>query len=461
MQQLPESSLSHLMALRRFGNNIGNFWRIIVYVGVLLALVSILVDKPGFYMAPRGWLAIVLAVSYLAAFTAGSRWIAGKSPDTYWKTRLNTGHVLHPWRAVALWGVLLTLSIVMISLNSNFVWLIWIPYGMSFSLLPMPRCLLLVIPTALLTMSYYAELPTNFTPPELLRFAGFAFGFACYSAVIYLPMMLLRTRFQRERMYFQLEQSHHELEEAHQQLEQAAVHERELAVLRERGRLARDIHDTLGHSLALMTVKLEAAQRLRAVDPARADHEVAATQAIARDALAELRAAIANLRAPGNTHECLNDALLHSAQEIAARTGWQLNCDIVPDLGLMSNQACEALLRTSIEALANIERHANAQCVRITLLRQDDTVVLRIEDDGVGIMATNPPRRVGVPISGSTAPADDPSEATSEDEITSPHGHYGITGMRERTAGVGGTFLIGAGTDGHGTCVEVRLPATV
>ena len=109
-------------------------------------------------------------------------------------------------------------------------------------------------------------------------------------------MALLRGRFQRERMFLELQQSHHELEEAHRQLEQAAEHERELAVLRERGRLARDMHDTLGHSLALMTVKLEAAQRLRAVNPDRADHEVAATQAIARDALAELRTAIADLR---------------------------------------------------------------------------------------------------------------------------------------------------------------------
>ncbi len=90
-------------------------------------------------------------------------------------------------------------------------------------------------------------------------------GLAVYCAVIYLPLALLRGRFQREWTFHQLEQSHRDLEEAHRQLEEAAVHERELAVLRERGRLARDMHDTLGHSLALMAVKLEAAQRLRAV----------------------------------------------------------------------------------------------------------------------------------------------------------------------------------------------------
>ena len=191
----------------------------------------------------------------------------------------------------------------MFALNDNFAWLVWVPFGMSLSLLPMPRCLLLVVPTVLLAMGFYGGLPDNFSPPELLKFATFAMGLAVYSAVIYLPLALLRGRFQREWTFHQLEQSHRDLEEAHQQLEEAAVHERELAVLRERGRLARDMHDTLGHSLALIAVKLEAAQRLRPVDPDRADHEVLATQAIARDALAELRAAIADLRVPGNAHE--------------------------------------------------------------------------------------------------------------------------------------------------------------
>src|SRR6185437_10909106 len=174
----------------------------------------------------------------------------------------------------------------------------------------------------LLALAYYGELPTSLAPEELLKFAGFAMGLAVYCVVIYLPMALLRNLFQRERMFLRLEQSHHDLEEAHQRLAEAAEHERELAVLRERGRLARDMHDTLGHSLALMAVKLEAAQRLRAVDPARADHEVAATQAIARSALAELRDAIGDLRASSDTdaiREPLGAALTHAAEAGAAR----------------------------------------------------------------------------------------------------------------------------------------------
>lgn len=463
MQQAVESSLSQLTALRRFGKNIGVFWQVIVYALVLLSLMSIWADDSHFYATPLGWAALALAACYLLVFTFGTRWISGSfgirwnsnnCADVYWKERLSTGRVLYPWRAVALWATLLGLAVAMIALNSDFAWLIWIPYGMSFSLLSMPRGLLLIAPTALLMMAYYHELPANLSMPELLKFAEFAIGLACYSGVVFMPMVLLRNRFQRERMFQQLEQSHHELEAAHQQLEQAAEHERELAVLRERGRLARDMHDTLGHSLALMTVKLEAAQRLRAVDPARADHEVAATQSIARDALAELRTAITDLRASGGAHEGLGCTLVGAAEEIAARTGWQLTCEVAPDIEPVGEQVYEALLRTGVEALANIERHAEARAVHLTLSRQGDTLLLRIEDDGKGILTMNPPQRAAV-----TIPQGD-GQLPQRDAIISPPGHFGITGMRERITGAGGAFTIGAGADDHGTRVEMRLPAT-
>ena len=457
------SFLSQMMALRRFGEGIGLFWRFICYAGVLLALLSVLVTDPAFYATPRGWAAIVLAACYLAAFTYGSLWIAGCQPDTYWKQRLNDGIVLQPWRAVTLWAVLLAISAAMIGLNHNFVWLIWVPFGMSLSLLPMPRSLLMVIPTGLLAMAYYGELPTQLTPPDLLKFGEFAFGLSVYCAVIYLPLALLRGRILRERTFQQLEQSHRELELAHQRLEEAAVHERELAVLRERGRLARDMHDTLGHSLALITVKLEAAQRLRTVDPARADHEVAATQAIARSALSELRESIANLRASGSTREPLGEALMHAAQECAGRAGWHLISEIAPDIEPISDHTYEALLRTGLEALANIERHANARMVCLTVSRQGDMVSLRVEDDGIGILTTNPPRRIGAAMrlkGGSGTATTEPQEDDGNSaEIVSPQGHYGITGMRERTTGVGGTYAIGAGKGGQGTRIEALVPA--
>ncbi|HEU5348541.1 MAG TPA: sensor histidine kinase [Ktedonobacterales bacterium] len=459
------SSFPQMMALRRIGNNINLIWRVIVYAGVALAVLDIWVNESTFYATPRGVAALALAACYLVTYTYGTLWIAGSKPDSYWKTRINTGRVLYPWRAVTLWAALLLLCIAMIALNERFVWLIWIPFGISFTLLPMPRGLALVIPTTLLAMGYYHELPASLSPHDLLDFAGTALAFAAYSIVIYLPIVLLRHRVQRERTFEQLQQSHRQLEAAHRQLEEAAAHERELAVLRERARLARDMHDTLGHSLALIAVKLEAAQRLRPVDPARADHEVAATQTIARSALAELRAALADLRTSGNAREPLGEALTRAAHDCAGRTGWRLTCEIAPDVEPISDQAYEALLRTGLEALANAERHANARAVRLALYQEGGTVILCIEDDGVGILVTNSPQRIRAAAWGKSdadhASTDSPETGEHREEIISPQGHYGITGMRERTTGAGGTFAIGAGPSGHGTRVEARLPAAI
>src|SRR5262245_58346708 len=109
---------------------------------------------------------------------------------------------------------------------------------------------------------------------------------------------LTEERFERNHLLLQLANANTELEEAHHRLEQSASHEQELAVLRERTRLAREMHDTLGHALVLISVKLEAAQRLRERDPERCDSELESTKQIARDSMAALRASIANLRTP-------------------------------------------------------------------------------------------------------------------------------------------------------------------
>jgi hypothetical protein len=87
--------------------------------------------------------------------------------------------------------------------------------------------------------------------------------------------------------------------------------------------------------------------------------------------------------------------------------------------------------------------------------------LLRIEDEGRGILTTNPPRRVEVTVPGGDELAHTSAAGEARrDAIISPPGHFGITGMRERTTGAGGAFTISAGADGHGTRVEVRLPAS-
>src|SRR5260370_35927760 len=110
-----------------------------------------------------------------------------------------------------------------------------------------------------------------------------------------LVQRLISARFERNQLILHLSRANTELEEARRRLSESAVQEQELAVLRERTRLAREMHDTLGHALVLISIKLKAAQRLRQSDQERCDRELESTKEIVRTSMMELSACIANL----------------------------------------------------------------------------------------------------------------------------------------------------------------------
>src|SRR5262249_2726286 len=111
-----------------------------------------------------------------------------------------------------------------------------------------------------------------------------------------------------------------ELQAAQHDLEVARQRDAELAALRERERLARDLHDSLGHALVALSVQLEAVQRLYAVDPARASAHVDAMKDLTRASMAELRRALEGLRTPGR-----GDRSLRQAPGALSRAGGERN----------------------------------------------------------------------------------------------------------------------------------------
>ncbi len=251
---------------------------------------------------------------------------------------------------------------------------------------------------------------------------------------------MIAERFKRNKLLEELTQTHNELAEAHQRLADTAAQEQELAVLRERNRLAREMHDTLGHALVLVTVKLEIAQRLRERDPERSNHELAATQQIVRESMNELRASIANLRSPALEHEPVCNALRRLVDEMAQRTGIHATYELQPDISSFPEQVEETLWKVGQEAIANVEKHAQASNVLLRVSHQEGTLHMILEDDGVGL----PHECSRYKANGQTA-------------YTSPVGHYGLNGMAERVAHIGGTLSLKPGAK-HGTVVEVVLP---
>ncbi len=161
-------------------------------------------------------------------------------------------------------------------------------------------------------------------------------------------------------------------------LAEARQENAELAIQDERNRMARDVHDILGHSLTVITVKAELAARLLDVDPERARAEVADLERLARDALADVRQAVAGFRDLSLPSELARARTALAAAGIEAEL--PTAADAVPT---HLRELCAWTLR---EGVTNVIRHSAATSCRITL----DEFGIRIVDDGAGSSAGAP-----------------------------------------------------------------------
>jgi signal transduction histidine kinase len=226
-------------------------------------------------------------------------------------------------------------------------------------------------------------------------------------ALLYLVPFIVSVLAERER------HQHSELEAAHERLRRHTATVEQLAISRERNRLARDLHDTLAHSLSALTVHLQALRTLLANDPEAAEEAVDELSVLARRGLEDSRRAIQALRSGPVETLGLDGALRDTLQAFQARTGVQTRLSIAGDESDLTAEEAQALFRIAEEALSNVERHASARQVTVRLARGVDRIDLVIHDDGVGF---------------------DPTTVNVH--------HYGLTGMQERAAMIGASLEV-------------------
>lgn len=190
---------------------------------------------------------------------------------------------------------------------------------------------------------------------------------------------------------------------------------RRLASLAERERIGRDLHDLLGHTLSLITLKLELSRKLFDRDAERSRIELAEAEQIARDALAQVRSAVTGFRAADLAAELASAHLLLESSRV------HLRYSPPPAMPAWIESGLAMILR---EAVTNIARHAQANEAMIAVRSEGNAVVLEVVDDGRG----------GVSANGN-----------------------GLAGMRERVEAMGGTLAIDSPRS-HGTRLEVRIP---
>ena len=188
-----------------------------------------------------------------------------------------------------------------------------------------------------------------------------------------------------------------------------------LAKVAERERIARDLHDLLGHTLSVITLKSELASKLARTDPVRAGTEMAEVAQVSRQALRETREAVRGYRLRDLSGE------LGAAKEMLEAAGVRLDYFAQP---LTLTPAQEGALALALrEAVTNVVRHAHATHCTVRLTQEARRVRLVVEDDGTGKRAAD---------------------------------GAGVTGMRERAALLGGGLNVSAHRSG--TCLELTLP---
>ncbi len=220
-----------------------------------------------------------------------------------------------------------------------------------------------------------------------------------------------------------------------QLLEELQVTQRQLqdlAVVEERNRLAREMHDSLGHRLTVAVVQLEGAQRLISTAPDRAARMIGTMRDEMKEALAELRQTVAALRNPLEDAEevPLGVALTRLAQTFQDSTGLAVHLDLPDALPALPARHRLALYRAAQESLTNAQRHAAAQQVWLTVSAAQGHITLTAADDGKGL---------GEPVE-------------------TRDGGYGLRGLRERAAELGGELALEM-RPGGGTQVRFSLPA--
>jgi len=235
--------------------------------------IAFLVSTPDL-QNPGAWLPITI----LFALFALSIYLFPKSFKHFWK-RL----------AVSLFQIALVFVIVIVGEGVDFLPIlsfIVVPMAyLSFSFVQASGLALLCLVTLLLAYLMVADASEAFA--MLLPYGG---GFAFFAAV---STALIQQQKDRQRA----EQLLAKLEDAHRQLRSYAAQVEALAVAEERNRLAREIHDSLGHYLTAMTMQLQAAGKLVAKEPERAAASIAKAEEMARESLAEVRRSVAALRA--------------------------------------------------------------------------------------------------------------------------------------------------------------------
>lgn len=384
----------------------------IVAAGVLITLPNL----EGPWYAPPRMVLLVLGAAFLAGFV-----YVGDAAE----------RARGRWAPIAYVVLQLALAAAMFAIPASqgafgMTWLVLMPLvGHAVFLFRLPGVILTGVAVVALVTAHAVYIGGPGQILEVASGAALAVTFVALFSNVSRMEILARTRSDDLRR---------ELEEAHARLAAYSVQASELAATRERNRMAREIHDSVGHHLTVMSVQLEAAEMVLDRDPEDARRRIARAKELAREGLAEVRRSVGALRASpldGRTLDAAVRALLSGDEPPPATLRVAGTPRELPDAAALT------LYRAAQEGLTNARRHARARRVELELdYRPDEAVRLTVSDDGVG--------------------TETPREAAGAGGAEEGNG-FGLLGLRERVQLAGGRMTVDSGP-GKGFVLAVEVP---
>jgi signal transduction histidine kinase len=220
-----------------------------------------------------------------------------------------------------------------------------------------------------------------------------------------------------------------ELQAANAKLEEYSMQVEQLAIVEERSRLARELHDSVSQTIFSLTLTAQAARLLLDRDPSRVPQELDRLQTLSRNALAEMRTLIQQNKPVGNEEHDLAEMLRKHAEERQTMDGLTVHVEVIGDHSL-AQVIKSGLFRIAQEAINNIIKHAKVKEAWLTLDLSGNPLRLCVQDHGAGFDTANNSRNPG---------------------------HLGLEGMQERVKSLGGKIKITSAL-GEGTLVDVQVP---
>lgn len=235
---------------------------------------------------------------------------------------------------------------------------------------------------------------------------------------------LHRTQMKTGRLLEENQRQYTLIRQQNKALEQYAGRIEELTLLAERNRMARELHDTVGHTFTSVIMGMDALSYLIEASPEKAKRQLEKLRTVTRNGLEEVRRSIHQM-APQEDDLLMFEQLTRLANEFAVQTGTIIRVEAIGDEYEVPQQIRWTLFRCLQESLTNAKRHGEASFVNVTLTFEPNHVELRVEDDGIG-----------------------------SDKLESG---FGLTAMKERLQALQGQLFV-TSEPGQGTVVLCRIP---